>query len=1066
MTNFANIRSWLARLILAVLLFAGAWAAQADEEVEDFLNSESGVAADAEKQLAEVPPAESDTQRFCVYLIRRAHAHMRLGQYDPAITDLKQALSLSSAEGPAPQADGQPRCLRWRVQLSLYNALYGAGDWLALVDHARAVGEEYRGRNGWHVFSSRLWLIDSAVFLSRYNDAESAYKRAGEILAILPERKTWPLYGANATSQYQSYGGWLQELRGNYSEAERLRRESLKGAQDYLVTIRAHRPPEHPEIKFAQTQLTNRKRLLAGILTTQGKTGEAEILAREALRETLQQGSPQTLAAARALSMLGKIKLQQGQVDKALRLEEQALSAMEASGMRNYSTFLAGQRAQIGFLLGVNNRWSEALGIFEQRDKDLRSNAAQFARIGSRNMTWAYVLLKNQRAAEAETMLQSLVDYNLKKPFVEPLYLAQLRGFYALALVAVGKDESALREFRASVPVLLSQSETDNGAENGGFARQYRLRLIAEGYLDLLSRWPGQPQAKSDFDPADEAFQIADAARGSSVQTAIANSAARANLPNAQLADLARQEQDLGNRISALNKQLIHLAEDGELKDRDAIIAATRNELREAETRHVRLRQALAERFPEYADLVTPKPPSLAEVQKSLRAGEAAVAIYLGEQKAYVWTIGPSATSAGRPGDALPNADNPANLSRPDSQSADKALHANAAFRTVALKRSEVDQLVAKMRQGFDLASGNVPTFDTAAARRLYAALLEPDAGLWADAKILNVIPHGSLGQLPFATLITSDAGATGLAEQAWLIKRVAIAQLPSISTLLALRRHAGDDGQRKSFVGFGDPLFMAQSGKAAPGNRRSVRKLAIKPTGDDGQELTALAQIASGKGKPATDEGSADGLLRAFAQLPPLPDTAEELNDIGQTLGANPQSDLYLGARATERNVKSADLSQVRVLAFATHGLVAGDLRGLDQPSLALANPALTNDTDNDGFLTLSEVLGLKLNADWVILSACNTASGDGKNQEAVSGLGRAFFFAGSRRLLASYWPVETVSARLLTTEVFRRMAQNAETPKAELLRQSILSLMTNHQDYVHPAFWAPFGLIGEAGR
>jgi CHAT domain-containing protein len=189
-------------------------------------------------------------------------------------------------------------------------------------------------------------------------------------------------------------------------------------------------------------------------------------------------------------------------------------------------------------------------------------------------------------------------------------------------------------------------------------------------------------------------------------------------------------------------------------------------------------------------------------------------------------------------------------------------------------------------------------------------------------------------------------------------------------------------------------------------------------------------------------------------------------LNDIGTTLGADLKTEIFLGQRATEKNVKSNDLAAYRVVAFATHGLVPGDLRGLDQPSLALSNPALTDDSDNDGFLTMSEVLGIKLNADWVVLSACNTASGDGQSEEAVSGLGRAFFFAGSRRLLVSYWPVETVSARLLTTELFKRQAVQPEESKAEALRHSMLKLMSGSQDYSHPAFWAPFGLIGDAAR
>jgi CHAT domain-containing protein len=204
------------------------------------------------------------------------------------------------------------------------------------------------------------------------------------------------------------------------------------------------------------------------------------------------------------------------------------------------------------------------------------------------------------------------------------------------------------------------------------------------------------------------------------------------------------------------------------------------------------------------------------------------------------------------------------------------------------------------------------------------------------------------------------------------------------------------------------------------------------------------------------------------------LPDTADELIDIAAALKGNVDRDVYIHRRASETNVKQAQLLDRRVVVFATHGIAPGELTGLDQPALALSNPALTGEKEEDGFLTMDEVLGLKLDADWVVLSACNTASGDGRALEAVSGLGRAFFFAGARSLLVSHWAVETTSARLLTTELFRRQAENPDLTRAEALRQSMLALMESKAppvaglltlDYRHPAFWAPFSLIGDSG-
>ncbi|NVO07226.1 MAG: CHAT domain-containing protein, partial [Rhodoferax sp.] len=153
------------------------------------------------------------------------------------------------------------------------------------------------------------------------------------------------------------------------------------------------------------------------------------------------------------------------------------------------------------------------------------------------------------------------------------------------------------------------------------------------------------------------------------------------------------------------------------------------------------------------------------------------------------------------------------------------------------------------------------------------------------------------------------------------------------------------------------------------------------------------------------------------------------------------------------------------RVLAFATHGLMAGDLPHLTQPALALAGTG-NEDTDPLGALmTLDEVLNLKLNADWVVLSACNTAAADGKADEALSGLARGFFYAGSRSLLVTHWAVESESAKQLTTRTMAHYTANPNERKAESLRQAMLAVMQDAR-FGHPAYWAPYALVGDGGR
>lgn len=1013
----------ISSLLMIFCLAAPVGAAYADEESGDMPAIDAKAGVELEKQIAALPPGTDVPQELCIFLHKRGVANLRLGRYDPALADLRQALSLKQPASP------DLWCDRWRIQGDIYGALHATGDWQLLIEHAQSIGDEYKSSNKWHYFSAQLWLVDAQIKLANLRKADEAFQRASEILPGMRQQKGWAIYSANFLGRHSSYAAWMQELRGNYVEAERFRRQSLSYAREFLDTVSAKRSPEHLDNRLATGTLTERKRLLAGILSVQGKTGEAEILARQALQETLSRSGKNTLATANSYRILGNIKLQQGQINEALRLQETALAALENSGVRSYSTALATQRMQIGFLLGVQGRWNDALKAYEQRDQGLRSNAGQYAKTGANNLTWAMALLKNQRTEDAEKMLRSIINWNLKKPFVDPLYFAHLRGYLAVVLVAAGKNEAALSEFREAFPVLIRQAETDNSSENGGFVRQYRLRLIAEGYLELLSRLASEQSAPPGFDPAAEAFRVAEVARGSSVQQAIASSAARANLPDAALAELARREQDTANQISALNKLLTRLASAPEEQRLDKTIADIRSDVVRLETQHATLRRELIERYPAYADLIAPKTIAPADIQKILNKDEATVAIYVAENVSYVWTITPT----------------------------------HSAFRTVALSRQQVDRQVAALRRAFDLSGENIHPFDTGSALNLYTALLAPDEALWESAKLLNIVPHGALGQLPFAVLVTAPSTSKNLAEQAWLLKKVGIAQQPSAGTLISLRGQGRIEAKRAAFIGFGDPLFITlPPGKTA--GTRSVRNLSIAPLRDDLPEKKSVT--GSTRAAETPPETDASALLRSFSQLPPLPDTSDELKEIGKTLGANPKTDLFFGKDATESKVKSSDLAAYRVVAFATHGLVPGDLRGLDQPSLAMANPALSNDGNNDGFLTMSEVLGLKLNADWVVLSACNTASGDGKSDEAVSGLGRAFFFAGSRRLLVSYWPVETVSARLLTTELFKRQALHPDESKAEALRHSMLQLMARSNEYSHPAFWAPFGLIGDAAK
>jgi CHAT domain-containing protein len=196
--------------------------------------------------------------------------------------------------------------------------------------------------------------------------------------------------------------------------------------------------------------------------------------------------------------------------------------------------------------------------------------------------------------------------------------------------------------------------------------------------------------------------------------------------------------------------------------------------------------------------------------------------------------------------------------------------------------------------------------------------------------------------------------------------------------------------------------------------------------------------------------------------QLARLPGTAVELEAVRAVFGA-PAEALHLGPQATESAVRSADLRSAKLLSFATHALVPGELDGIAESGLVLSPPAQPTSAD-DGFLAASEVATLQISADWVVLSACNTATSlDG---QGLSDLARAFFHAGARNLLASHWPVsDEVAPRL----VVHAVQQHQEgVPRATALQRAMIAIRNDtsrdatSQSWAHPFYWAAFVLIG----
>ena len=281
---------------------------------------------------------------------------------------------------------------------------------------------------------------------------------------------------------------------------------------------------------------------------------------------------------------------------------------------------------------------------------------------------------------------------------------------------------------------------------------------------------------------------------------------------------------------------------------------------------------------------------------------------------------------------------------------------------------------------------------------------------------------------------------------------------VPSVAAFKTLRLLPPGSAEREKLIAFGDPVFDPET--------------AQKPDSEETIQLAALTRGIPLRRRAAPQTQGVDSA--DLAQLPPLPDTAAELRAMAVALEGDPAKVLYLGKEANEQRVKTTDLSKFKIIAFATHGLVPGDLNGLTQPALALTAPKLAG-IEGDGLLTMEEILALKLDADWVVLSACNTAAGAGAGAEAASGLGRAFFYAGTRAILVTNWSVHSASARELVSDLFRLQSSDPAISRGEALRQAMVALMDgdgfkdtsgqSHFTYAHPLFWAPYTIIGDGG-
>ena len=361
----------------------------------------------------------------------------------------------------------------------------------------------------------------------------------------------------------------------------------------------------------------------------------------------------------------------------------------------------------------------------------------------------------------------------------------------------------------------------------------------------------------------------------------------------------------------------------------------------------------------------------------------------------------------------------------------------------LAVNEADAGRLVRAVRSAMDgeLSRDGVPApFNAAAAGELYDRLLRPVEASFEGADSLVVVPDGPLLSLPFGLLLTGPADAGNLAAAPWLIRRQAVSHAPSVQALVTQRARAPASNAAQPYIGFGDfiPATQAQLNRSFPRDRCA----------DDATQAALLGR---------------------------LPGFAREIQLAAGVMG--PGSQRRLGRDFTAEAVQQAQLDQFRIVHFATHGLLPNDLSCLTEPSIMVSNPPNLPDAGR-AFLTSSAILRLRMDADLVILSACNTAGPAGggssdQSAEALSGLARAFFVAGARGLLATHWLANDVAATVLMTRMLA--IQNGTEPgtaglsSAQALQRAQLGLIEASAGGIslaHPYYWAAFALIGDGRR
>jgi len=817
-----------------------------------------------------------------------------------------------------------------------------------------------------------------------------------------------PFWIARAELEFYLVKSELESAQGKWTQAIDTSKLAVAKGKDLfrmtnLVSNEDYRSIGRRVVLMSQGQLGMRQ-------TNAGMYADAEWTYRDTFKMVKQFGFNENQLTA-LYDRVADLYNASGQFNEAFSFAQKSERILVAQNMAPTTTRWIQTQLRVNTALAGEEKWQLLL---EKMDAmDMAAKDKNLSDIASQPEIRALALIKIKRPTEALAILEPHLKFQAIHVGPDHFLTTLTRGLIATALWQNNEIEQARKTFEDVLKNFNAPESTTGDFAETSIQRKTK-RFILQSYMQLLAK-----SATTQAQDAQTLFQIADQISTSSVQQALTEAAVRAGVNVTGLSDIIRQEQDARNELTSLNFYISSQQSLPSEKRNPQAVEQMRARKFDLEKARKEYKSQIQQSYPEYFQLIQPKSPSHREIAQQLKEDELFIAILPADDRTYVWAI--------------------------DAKG-------NLQFHNAALSEKDALSTVTRIRQTLDVAElgARAPRFGFADSFQIYKALLGPLEKHLTGKNHLIIATSGPLAQLPLAVLTRTETTANEEVKATWLIKDFAISHVPTANGWLSLKKLGQQPSSTQALIAWGDPIFDAKAKPIAPAPQSALVRSPVMLRSMD----TTLRTVMD----PDT--------YVTYSKLPALPETREEVLELAKIMSADPVKDVILGADATRQSVLKSNASGIlgkkQVVVFATHGLLAGDLPNLNQPALAMA--ATTNPNESP-LLTLEDVLSLKLNADWVVLSACNTAGADGKAEEALSGLARGFFFAGSRSLLVTHWSVESESAVQLTTHTFAAYQKNPTVRRAEALRQAMLETMKVPK-YAHPTYWAPYALVGEGGR